>query len=303
MTTPLVLKLGGELLEAPDARARIAACCAALSRRRPLVGVHGGGRAVDAVRDRRGVAPNKIDGLRVTDAPTLDVVVSVLAGAANTALVASLVEAGAAAVGLTGVDAGLGQATRSRAHVTASGAVADLGFVGDPTDADPRLLQVLLGAGYVPVVASIGLEREAPRALLNVNADVMACRIAAALGASLVIAGATAGVFGADGQTIASMTAADIDRLIADGTATAGMIAKLSSCRAALDDGVPDVRIIDGRTLDATHGPDSAPGTHLRAPRSGGQGQRHEPTGRKQNESPEPRAKSVEPRAQSQQRS
>jgi acetylglutamate kinase len=297
MTTPLVLKLGGELLETPAARARIAACCATQSARQPLVVVHGGGRAVDAELDRRGLAPKKVDGLRITDAATLDVVVCVLAGASNTALVASLVDAGVAAVGLTGVDAGLGQAARSHAHVTASGAVADLGFVGDPTDADPRLLGLLIGAGYVPVVASIGLEREAPRALLNVNADVMACRIAAALGASLVIAGATAGVFDADGRTIPAMTAADIDRLIANGTATAGMIAKLSSCREALQDGVPDVRIIDGRTLDATHGPDSAPGTHLRAARYGGQAQ-DTPTryaGKPSVKNPEPQ--SQEPRA------
>jgi acetylglutamate kinase len=265
MTTPLVLKLGGELLETPAGLERIAACCATLSASRPLVVVHGGGRAVDAELDRRGIAAKKVDGLRVTDAPTLDVVVSVLAGASNTALVAALVAAKVPAVGLTGVDAGLGLAVRSSAHRTSTGATADLGFVGDPAETDPALLRVLLSNGYVPVVASIGLERDEPHALLNVNADVMACRVAAALGASLAIAGATPGVLDASGRTIDEMSIEDIDRLIADGTATAGMIAKLSSCRAALVDGAPDVRIIDGRTLDATHGPDSAPGTHLRA--------------------------------------
>jgi acetylglutamate kinase len=265
MTTPVVLKLGGELVETVDQRARIAGCAAALAAAQSLVVVHGGGRSVDAELDRRGIAPKKIDGLRVTDLATLDVVVSVLAGTANTALVAALVAQGVAAVGLTGVDAGLARASRSRAHGTTSGATADLGFVGDPAHADTGLLRVLFAHGFVPVVASIGLEREAPHALLNVNADVMACRIASALGATLVIAGATPGVLGRDGRTLETMTVDDIDRLIADGTATAGMIAKLSSCRTALGDGVSRVRLIDGRVLDATHSPDDAPGTTLEA--------------------------------------
>ncbi|MEZ5316141.1 MAG: acetylglutamate kinase [Vicinamibacterales bacterium] len=267
MTTPLVFKLGGELVEAPADRARIAAACRAVAARRPLVVVHGGGRSVDAEMDRRGLTPRKIDGLRITDAATLDVVVSVLAGSANTALVAALVEAGVAAVGLTGVDAGLGLATRQQAHRTSTGEVADLGFVGDPAEADPRLLAMLLGHAYVPVIASIGFERRATpgtaRALLNVNADVMAGRVAAALGATLVIAGATAGVLDAGGATIASLDLAGIDDLIARGTATAGMIAKLTACRTALVHGAPEVRIVDGRAVDAAHGPDEAPGTTL----------------------------------------
>ena len=99
--TPLVLKLGGELLETPESRARIASCAASILAERTLVIVHGGGRAIDGELDRRGIAPKKVDGLRITDADTLDVVVSVLAGSANTALVAALVAGGIKAVELT----------------------------------------------------------------------------------------------------------------------------------------------------------------------------------------------------------
>jgi acetylglutamate kinase len=267
---PLVLKLGGELLEAADQRARIAAAAKAAATVRPLVVVHGGGRAVDAELAARQIAPRKVDGLRVTDRQTLDAVVAVLAGSTNTDLVAALVAAGVAAVGLTGVDAGLGRAVRAAAHSATDGEVVDLGFVGDPVDSDPTLLRVLLAHHYVPVIASLGLENLPGAAeggsptVLNVNADVMACRIAAGIGrCDLVIAGTTAGVLGADGATIPRLDVEGIDEAIAAKTATAGMVAKLAACRMALEAGVSSVRIIDGRCLDVAHGVDSAPGTVL----------------------------------------
>lgn len=264
--TPLVLKLGGELLESPPQRARIAALAASTLRDRPLVIVHGGGRAIDVELGRRQIAPKKVDGLRITDAPTLDVVVSVLAGASNTELVAACVAEGVRAVGLTGVDAGFGRAERTAAHQATDGSRVDLGFVGDPIDADATLLRLLLEHRYVPVVASIGLDRATvPNpSILNVNADVMACRIAAALpGSDLVIAGGTPGVLDQSGASIPAMDTDDIDEAIASRTATAGMVAKLASCRAALTAGVASVRIIDGKALDGTHGVMSAPGTVL----------------------------------------
>ena len=265
---PLVLKLGGELLESRPQRDRIAALASSLASVRPLVVVHGGGRAVDAELTRRQIAPKKVDGLRITDAETLDAVVAVLAGSSNTELVAALVGAGVLAVGLTGVDAGFGRARRTQAHKSTSGAIVDLGFVGDPTQADPSLLQLLITHGYVPVVASLGYlaDEDSPGQVLNVNADVMACRIAAAFDDSeLVIAGATPGVLDDDGKTIPTLDPAGIDALISSGTATAGMVAKLASCRTALVAGVASIRLIDGRQLDAQHGVDAAPGTTLTA--------------------------------------
>jgi acetylglutamate kinase len=259
----LVLKLGGELLESATDRSRIAAFAAGVVRERPLVLVHGGGRAVDAELARRAITPRKVDGLRITDAETLDAVVAVLAGSANTDLVAALVASGVSGVGLTGVDAGLGRAVRTNAYTSTSGAIVDLGRVGDPVDAQPDLIELLVTHRYVPVVASLGIDAEGG-AVLNVNADVMACRIASALGrCDLVIAGGTPGVLDARGDSIDRLDPDGIDRLIAGGTATAGMVAKLASCQAALAAGVASIRLVDGRTLDGTHGIEMAPGTTL----------------------------------------
>jgi acetylglutamate kinase len=267
--SPLVLKLGGELIEQASDRSRLARFAREAQRTHGLVVVHGGGRAIDAELARRQIAPRKIEGLRVTDAPTLEAVVAVLAGSTNTDLVAAFVAEGVRAVGLTGVDDGFGRAARSNAHTAASGATVDLGLVGDPDEVNPDLLRVLVTNGFVPVIASLGLDRQSSSGttpILNVNADVMACRVAAALGASeLIIAGATAGVLDERGVPIAELELEGIDDLIARGTATAGMVAKLAACRTALASGVGSVRIIDGRQLDGTAGPAQAPGTRITA--------------------------------------
>jgi acetylglutamate kinase len=131
------------------------------------------------------------------------------------------------------------------------GLTVDLGCVGVPTAAaDPTLLTTLLDAGFVPVVASIGVTAEGR--LLNVNADTFAGRVAERLEARrLVVAGTTAGVLDDRGATVAALEPADIERLIGSGTATAGMIAKLRACEQALAGGVRDVVIVDGREAAA----------------------------------------------------
>ena len=127
----------------------------------------------------------------------------------------------------------------------------DLGLVGLPSErADTRLLDTLLGDRFVPVVACIGLSRDGR--LLNVNADALAGHLAARLKARrLVIAGTTAGVLDVNGATAPLLSPAAVDRLLSDGTATAGMIAKLRACQGALANGVADVVIVDGRDLAA----------------------------------------------------
>lgn len=261
---PVILKLGGELIETPAGRARLGALAASIVETTPLVVVHGGGRAIDAELARRSIAPRKIDGLRVTDAATLDAVVAVLAGSANTDLVAALAASGVAAVGLTGVDARLCRARRVRTHRTASGAIVDLGLVGDPTRLDARLVHLLVANRYVPVIASLGVDEDDGSTVLNVNADVMACRLAAAFpGARVFIAGATAGVLDAGGRTVDRLDADGIDAMIADRSATAGMIAKLIACRDALRDGAAAVRIVDGRALAEAGDLSRAPGTEI----------------------------------------
>jgi acetylglutamate kinase len=244
MTT--VLKLGGELLEDRAGVAAAAAAIARLSARTPLVVVHGGGRAVDAELRARGEEPRFVDGLRVTDGPALDAAVAVLAGRTNTTLVAALGAAGARAVGLTGADGLIGLSSQADSFRTVSGETVDLGLVGEPCGTDMILLRDLLGLGYVPVVASIGVTGGGE--LLNVNADTLAGHLAAALGAAeLLIAGGTAGVLTADGQRIAQLSRGDMDAMIAAGTAHSGMLAKLAACRVALDGGVTHVSIVSGR--------------------------------------------------------
>jgi acetylglutamate kinase len=249
---PLVIKFGGELLEhherlqaVASAMARVAAAAG------PLVIVHGGGREIDAALKAAGMAKRQVDGLRITDEATLDVVVAVLAGAVNTRLVAALDVVGVEAVGLTGADAGCGRSEAAPLHRTMDGEAIDLERVGIPGDAaDMRLLLTLTGAGFVPVIASIGIGADGR--LFNVNADTFAGHLAAKLGARrLVIAGTTPGVLDAAGATLPLLDPSAVGRLIHDRTATAGMIAKLRACAHALAHGVADVMIVDGRDRDA----------------------------------------------------
>ncbi|MBI2189121.1 MAG: acetylglutamate kinase [Acidobacteria bacterium] len=244
-----MIKLGGELLEQPDDLRRVANGIARLARRTPVVVVHGGGREIDVALAAAGIPKQQVDGLRVTDARTLAVVVSVLAGGINTRLVAALRGAGARAVGLTGADASVATMRRAAPITTVSGERVDLGLVGAPvSNGTPELLTTLVARGYVPVVACIGATRGGE--LLNVNADTLASHLAAALHASrLVIAGGTAGVLDAEGRTIARLTTREAARLVRSGAANKGMVAKLEACRAALRRGVGDVVIADGRTI------------------------------------------------------
>lgn len=249
-TGTTVLKLGGELLEEPDGRRDIATAICRLASRSPLVVVHGGGREVDAEMATKGIPTRAVDGLRVTDAATLDVVVEVLAGRVNTQLVAAARVAGVEAVGLTAADAGVSTIRRAEPYTAAEGSLVDLGFVGQPTGADrPALLDRLCQAGLVPIVASIGADSGGQ--LLNVNADTLAGHLAGRLGAArLLIAGGTAGVLDEQGRTIPSLDMDMMHRLIADGRASAGMVAKLIACREAHRAGVGRIDIVSGTHTD-----------------------------------------------------
>jgi acetylglutamate kinase len=254
-----VLKLGGELLEDVAASRASAAAIVRLAARGPLVVVHGGGRAIDAELEARGLTPRFADGLRITDSATLESVVAVLAGRTNTALVAAIGALGAKAVGLTGADGRIGLAVKAAPLTTVKGDQVDLGLVGDPGDGDVTLLEDLLGLGYVPVIASVGVAADGT--LLNVNADTFAAHLAAALKARrLLVAGTTAGVLDGDGATIDELTATDVDRLTASGTAHSGMLAKLTACRHARKGGVDEVAIVAGRGVEDF---DTAVGTRV----------------------------------------
>jgi acetylglutamate kinase len=266
-----LVKFGGELLEQGDRRQALAAVLARAAERGRLVVVHGGGREIDAVLGRAGIAKRQVDGLRVTDEATMGVVVEVLAGAVNTRFVAAICAAGGRAVGLTGADGRLAMVDKAPPHRAVDGSLVDLGRVGVPIDdGTPALLRDLVTGGYLPVVCSIGLGRDG--ALYNVNADTLAGHLAARLAVRrLVIAGATAGVLDESGATVARLDRAGAARLVASGVASAGMIAKLRAAAAAIDGGVEEVLMVDGRepeTLAAllyapTGGRTPLPGTRM----------------------------------------
>lgn len=266
---PVVLKFGGELLEDSRRVVALASTIARLSRTTPVVIVHGGGREIDAALARAGIEKRQIDGLRITDEPTLDIVVSVLAGLVNTRFVAALCAAGVQAVGLTGADAGIARVKAAPPHKAANGSTVNLGRVGEPLGNEkPSLLVDLCKKGYVPVVSSVAASRQGE--LFNVNADTLAAHLAGRLKSPrLIIAGATAGVLERNGATIADMTFSDIDALIETGGATAGMIAKLAACRTALDNGAREVFVADGTdaaglAVLARHGRVAGSGTSTR---------------------------------------
>lgn len=264
--TTTVLKLGGELLEDAAAMRAAAQGVVRLAAAGPLVVVHGGGRAIDAELRARGESPRFVDGLRITNQSALDTVVSVLAGRTNTAFVAAIGFAGGRAVGLTGADGRIGLSRRAAPLKTVSGEIADLGLVGEPAGTDASLLADLLAARCIPVVASIGVDEDG--VLLNVNADVLAAHLARILPAHrLIVAGGTAGVLDAEGQTIPTLPIDAIDRMTQSGVAHSGMIAKLVACRGAFAGGVPDVRVVSGRGGDYA----SAAGTTLVAAAAAGQ--------------------------------
>lgn len=246
---PTVVKFGGELLENPERLSGVVAAMAHVASPRggtPLVIVHGGGREIDAALKIAGIEKRQVEGLRITDEPTLEVVVAVLAGSVNTRLVAALTAQGVAAVGLTGVDGRCGLSEAAPPHRTVDGRLVDLGRVGIPSDrADMGIVATLIAAGFVPVIACIGVDADGR--LFNVNADTFAGRLAARLGARrLVIAGTTAGVLDSAGGTIPTLDSRAMSRLIADRTATAGMIAKLQACEDAVQHGAGEVVIVDG---------------------------------------------------------
>ena len=234
----LVVKLGGRALEAPGALPEFAAALREAgnpggSARATLV-VHGGGAEVTAWCMRAGLTPRFADGLRVTDADTLEIVAAVLAGLANKRLVATLRAHGIDAVGLAALDGGIARACR---HAGA----ATRGEVGEIERVDATLLATLLTAGRVPVLASLGDDRAG--ALLNLNADDVAAAVAAALPArDLVLLSDTPGLV-LDGKVVATLDEAALAGVLMRQDVTGGMRPKLHAAQTALAAGVERVII------------------------------------------------------------
>ncbi len=215
----------------------------------PIV-VHGGGPQIDQLLKTMGVESERIDGLRVTDERTMEVVEMVLGGKINQAIVSLICKHGGHAVGLSGKDDGFILADKVDSMRTKSGREVDPGRVGAVREVHPKIVQQLVGGGFIPVVAPVAVDEEGRS--LNVNADTVAGAVASALGAEkLVLMTDIEGIRGRDGNVASSRTCAEIEQLIEEGVIEGGMIPKVRCGLDAIANGVQKVHVIDGRTRHA----------------------------------------------------
>lgn len=240
----VVIKVGGEVLDDPAGLDSFATDISLLSYvgMNPIV-VHGGGRQISQLMQQLGKEPEFVDGQRVTDQETMDIVKMVMLGRVNKALVTAINSKGARATGLSGEDGGL---------LTAEPLSEKLGFVGRISEVSPSILQTLARDEYVPVVAPIAAGTGGS---FNINADVAAAAIAGAVDAAKVVFLTNVpGLYrdlGDEGSLISEVTCAQLDRLLEEGILSDGMIPKISSAVQAIHDGVPQAHILDGRVMHA----------------------------------------------------
>lgn len=240
MDRPVVIKIGGSTLGHEDTTLHD---LVTLQREgTTLVVVHGGGKTITEWMERQGTRPQFIRGLRVTDPQSLEVVTAVLTGLVNKQLVAALITMGSRAVGLSGVDGAMLEAI-----------IADpqLGLVGKITRVNPQPVFQTLQAGYIPVIAPVGLHpadgSQYSGSLLNINGDTASGEIAHALNAShLIFLTDVEGVMDTEGRVIPRLNARHAQLLLSSGVARGGMIPKIEACLRALER-IPQTAIIDGR--------------------------------------------------------
>ena len=213
----------------------------------PIV-VHGGGPQIGHMLDRLQIKSSFVDGLRVTDAATVEVVEMVLAGTINKQIVAAINAAGGSAIGLSGKDAGLIEARKH--FLEKDGKQIDIGLVGEPAKVNPQVIDLLQNSDFVPVIAPVGF---GPDGLTyNINADTAAGAIAAAAKAKrLLMLTDVAGVLDKTGKLIEDLAVSQVRQLMADGTISGGMIPKLETCVDAVEKGVEASVILDGRVPHA----------------------------------------------------
>jgi len=212
--------------------------------------VHGGGPQIGQLLQRIGKESKFVDGMRVTDSETMDVVEMVLGGLVNKEIVSLINQHGGKAVGLTGKDGGMIRARKLKYVRTApemnEPEIIDIGHVGEVTQINVGVINMLVAGGFIPVIAPIGFGDAGES--YNINADVVAGKLAAVLGAEkLILLTNTAGVLDKQGKTISTIEASTIEKLIADGTISGGMLPKISFALEAVNNGVQAAHIIDGR--------------------------------------------------------
>jgi acetylglutamate kinase len=215
----------------------------------PVV-VHGGGPQIGSVLEKMGMDSQFVDGMRVTDGPTMDVVEMVLVGKVNKEIVAQISQQGGRAVGLSGKDGGL--ILSRKLHLVRPKAedkppeIIDIGMVGEVVAVNPEIIRTLEQGGFIPVIAPVGVGNSGET--YNINADWVASKVAVALNAAkLILLTDVEGVMDKSGSLISSIKAGDVEKMLGDGTISGGMIPKLQCTMSALQQGVERVHIIDGR--------------------------------------------------------
>jgi acetylglutamate kinase len=232
----VVIKVGGNALEQARDETLLDIVLLRYVGMQPVL-IHGGGPEITAMSERLGLKAEFKNGLRITDDKTMEVVKMVLTGKVNPDIVGAINRLGGQAVGMSGEDGPC---------IIAEPLGPDMGFVGRVTQINREPITALLGRGYIPVIASIGLGYDGHA--YNINADTVAAEIALALGAAkMILLTDVAGVLGVDGQVVAVLSTEDARNRIEAGEVTGGMIPKLESCLRALE-GVPLAHIVDGRT-------------------------------------------------------
>jgi len=219
----------------------------------PVV-VHGGGPQIGQLLERIGKESRFVDGMRVTDRETMDVVEMVLGGLVNKSIVSLINHNGGMAVGLTGKDGGLIHARKMKIERSSPELdvpeIIDLGHVGEVTGIDPAIVDTLDHGNFIPVIAPIGVGKD--QTSYNINADIVAGKLASILGAEkLLLLTNTAGILDENGNVLTGLKIADIDALIADGTIHGGMLPKVNCALDAVKSGVKTSHIIDGRVEHA----------------------------------------------------
>lgn len=238
----IVIKLGGHAMGSDDAMDEFARDVALMRQVgvNPVV-VHGGGPMINDMLKRLNIGSEFVNGKRVTDAATMEVVEMVLSGIVNSRIVQAITEQGGRAVGVSGKDDGL---------IICDQEDPELGLVGHPTEVNPALLRDFADKGIIPVIAPLGMGRNGET--FNVNGDTAAGAIAAALKADrLLLLTDVAGVKNADGEVLTELTATQIGEMVADGTIAGGMIPKTQTALDALKGGVRAAVILDGRAPNA----------------------------------------------------
>lgn len=214
----------------------------------PVV-VHGGGPQVDNLMSELGRESDRIDGMRVTDKATMDVVEMVLGGSVNKSIVNLINKHGGQAIGLTGKDANLIKATKLIIN-DKDGTPIDLGFVGQVAHVNTGVINMLIQSDFIPVIAPLGVDEHGET--YNINADLVASRVAECLSAErLLLLTNIKGVLDKDGNVLTSLSPTDVDNLVADGTISGGMIPKIAGALDAVKAGLRSATIVDGRVPHA----------------------------------------------------